>query len=50
MNAEYKRLESDARAVDRQIQELSETGVFTAAEHSQFERTFSELHIRLRAC
>ena len=49
MNAEYKRLESDARAIDRQIQELTETGVFTAAEHSQFERTLSELYIRLRS-
>ena len=48
MNAEYKRLESDARAIDRQIQELTETRVFTAAEHSQFERTLSELYIRLR--
>jgi hypothetical protein len=49
MNAEYKRLESESREVDRQIQEFSKTLICTAAEHSRLERTLSELHIKLRS-
>ena len=49
MNAEYKRLEAEAREVDRQIQELTETHVVSAAEHARIERKLSEHHIRLRS-
>lgn len=49
MNAEYKRLEAEARKVDREIQELTETSVVTAAEHAQVERQLAELHTKLRS-
>ena len=50
MNAEYTRLEAEAREVDRQIQELTETGVVTSSgEHAQVERQLAELHTKLRS-
>jgi hypothetical protein len=50
MNAEYQRLENEARAVERQIQEIVETRIVTsAAEHAQLERELAELHTRLRS-
>ena len=50
MNAEYQRLESEARDVERRIQDLVETRVVTsAAEHAQVERELAELHTKLRS-
>jgi len=50
MNAEYKRLEAEAREVDRQIQEIADTTIVTSpAEHVQIERQLSELHTKLRS-
>jgi hypothetical protein len=50
MNAEYQRLENEARAVERQIQEIVEMRIVTsAAEHAQLERELAELHTRLRS-
>ena len=50
MNAEYKRLESEAREVDRQIEELTATRVVNSVvEHAQVERELSELHTKLRS-
>jgi hypothetical protein len=48
MNAEYNRLESEARDVEQQIQELVESSVVTStAEHVQAENKLAELHVKL---
>jgi hypothetical protein len=48
MNAEYQRLEAEARAVQRQIDDIVATrSVTSAAEHMQLERELVALHIRL---
>jgi hypothetical protein len=50
MNAEYQRLEDEARDVDRQIREIAETRIVTSAvEQIQLERELSELHTKLRS-
>ncbi len=48
MNAEYKRLEAEARDVEQQIQELVGSSVVTStAEHVQAETRLAELHVKL---
>jgi hypothetical protein len=50
MNAEYRRLETEARTVERQIQNLTETRIVTTAmEHAQVERELSDQHTKLRS-
>ena len=48
MNAEYKRLEAEARDVEQQIQELIQSSVVTStAEHVQAEQNLARLHVKL---
>ena len=50
MNAEYRRLKSEAIEVDLQIQKVTNTGVVTSpAEHVQVERQLAELHMKLKS-
>ena len=48
MNAEYQRLEAEAREVVRQIQELSESfDLFSASDHVKFEQQMGKLGRKL---
>lgn len=50
MNAEYRRLEDEAREVDQQVRKIAETRIVTSpAEHAQVEQQLSELHTKLRS-
>ena len=47
MDAEYKRLEAEAREVEHQIQELIKSPVTRTPEHIPAEQQLTELHIKL---